>query len=78
MAYQSVVGMGRISFVDDLSEKREALQALMTHYTKKPEHVFKEELVERTTIMRLDVEEISAKAFVRQKPVLDFQSKQWA
>ncbi len=65
MKYQSVVGMGKISFVSELPEKLEALQAIMTHYTKKPEHVFKEELVERTMIMRLDVEEISAKALVK-------------
>ena len=65
MAYQSVVGMGRISFVDDLSEKLRALQAIMTHYIKKSEHVFKEELVSRTLIMRLDIEEISAKALVK-------------
>jgi nitroimidazol reductase NimA-like FMN-containing flavoprotein (pyridoxamine 5'-phosphate oxidase superfamily) len=68
MAYQSVVGMGRISFVNDLPEKLEALQAIMTHYTNKSEHVFKEELVERTMIMRLDIEEISAKALLKQKP----------
>ena len=68
MAYQSVVGMGRISFVDDLSEKLEALQAIMTHYTNQSEHVFKEELVSRTMIMRLDISEISAKALLKQKP----------
>ena len=65
MKYQSVVGMGRISFVNDLSEKIEALQAIMTHYTKKSEHVFKEELVKRTLVMRLDIEEISGKALVK-------------
>jgi nitroimidazol reductase NimA-like FMN-containing flavoprotein (pyridoxamine 5'-phosphate oxidase superfamily) len=65
MRYKSIVGMGRINFVDDSSEKIEALQAIMTHYTKQPEHVFKAELVQRTTIMRLDVEEISAKALVK-------------
>jgi hypothetical protein len=37
-----------------LSEKLEALQAILTHYTKKAGHVFKEEMVERTTIIRLD------------------------
>ena len=65
MKYQSVVGMGRISFVNDPTEKREALQAIMTHYTKKPEHVFKEELVQNTLIMRLDIQEISAKALAK-------------
>jgi len=66
MKYRSVIGMGRISLVNDPSEKIEALQAIMTHYTKKAEHVFKEELVKRTLIMRLDIEEISGKA--REKP----------
>ena len=65
MKYESVVGTGRIYFVTDRAEKMEALQAIMTHYTKKTEHVFKEELVERTTIMRLDIEEMSGKALVR-------------
>ncbi len=62
MKYQSVVGMGRMSFVDDRSEKLEALQAVMTHYTKKSGHEFKEEMIARTMIMRLDIEDISAKA----------------
>jgi hypothetical protein len=65
MQYQSVVGMGRISFVTEMSEKIEALQAIMTHYTKKSEHVFKNEMVERTAIMRLDIDEISGKALVK-------------
>jgi len=65
MKYKSVVGMGRITFVNDLSEKYEALQAIMAHYTQKPEHVFKEELVKRTTVMRLDIEEITGKALIR-------------
>jgi uncharacterized protein len=65
MKYQSVVGMGRISFVNDPSEKIEALEAIMTHYTKKSDHVFKEEFVKRTMVMRLDIEEISGKALVK-------------
>jgi len=65
MKYRSVVGMGRMRFVTEVAEKREALQAIMTHYTNRPEHLFKDELVERTTIMSLDIQEISAKALVK-------------
>lgn len=65
MKYQSVLGMGRMIFVTDFSEKIEALQAIMTHYTKKEGRVFKEELVKRTIVMRLDIEEISGKALVK-------------
>ena len=70
MKYQSVVGMGRMSFVDDRSEKLEALQAVMTHYTKKSGHEFKEEMIARTMIMRLDIEDISAKVIrgIHKKP----------
>jgi nitroimidazol reductase NimA-like FMN-containing flavoprotein (pyridoxamine 5'-phosphate oxidase superfamily) len=35
MRYRSVVGMGRIAFVTELTEKLEALQAIITHYTHK-------------------------------------------
>lgn len=65
MRYRSVVGMGRITFVNDLTEKMEALQTIMMHYTRKSSHEFKEGLVDRTTILRLDVEEISGKALVK-------------
>lgn len=65
MKYKSVVGMGRISFVTDMAEKIEALQAIMTHYTKKAGHVFEEERVNRTLILRLDIEEISGKALAK-------------
>jgi nitroimidazol reductase NimA-like FMN-containing flavoprotein (pyridoxamine 5'-phosphate oxidase superfamily) len=65
MEYQSIVGMGRMQFVDDLSEKIIGLQSIMTHYTKQTAHVFKEELVKRTSVLRLDIEELSAKGLVR-------------
>ncbi|MGA2991229.1 MAG: pyridoxamine 5'-phosphate oxidase family protein [Candidatus Korobacteraceae bacterium] len=65
MRYRSVVGMGRMHFVTDLSEKLQGLQALMSHYTQEIKHTFKPEMVARTTILRLDVEEISAKALVK-------------
>ncbi len=65
MRYKSVIGMGRITFVSELSEKMEALQAIMMHYTHKSSPEFKEGLVDRTTILRLDIEEISGKILVK-------------
>ncbi len=41
MKYRSVLGMGRITFVTEWSEKVEALQTIMMHYTHKPSHEFK-------------------------------------
>lgn len=64
MRYRSVVGMGRIHFVNDIPEKLMALQSIMTHYTKQSGHAFKEEQVASTTVLRLDIIEISGKALV--------------
>ncbi len=61
MRYRSVVGTGRISFITDCSEKWEALEAIMSHYAGHTTHRFTEEMVDRTTILRLDVEEITGK-----------------
>jgi len=61
MRYSSVVGTGSVSFVTEPSEKHEALEAIMKHYTRNRPYVFKEEMVDRTTILRLDVKEITGK-----------------
>jgi hypothetical protein len=61
MRYRSVVGMGRISFVTDRSEKDEALEAIMKHYDQEPPYDFVEEMVDRTTILRLDATEVTGK-----------------
>jgi len=64
MKYRSVVGMGRITFVTEEAEKTQGLKTIMEHYTRDSSFPFKEELVEKTTVLRLDVEEISGKALI--------------
>ena len=59
MRYSSVIGTGYISFITETSEKYEALDAIMHHYAQKTS--YKEELFNRTTILRLDVKEITGK-----------------
>ena len=61
MLYRSVVGMGRISFVTGKSDKIEALNLLMKHFTGKERHNFKDAYIEQTTVLRLDISEISGK-----------------
>ncbi len=61
MRYSSVVGTGHVSFITEQSEKREALEAIMRHYGQNPPYSFKEEMIDRTTILRLDVKEITGK-----------------
>jgi uncharacterized protein len=61
MRYASIVGFGTVSFVTDESEKREALETIMEHYTPHGPYAFAEDLMSRTTILRLDVTEITGK-----------------
>jgi uncharacterized protein len=61
MKYSSVIGTGYVSFITERSEKYEALEAIMRHYTQKPPYTFKEEMIDRTIILRLDVKEITGK-----------------
>jgi len=61
MLYRSVVGMGKISFITKKEDKIEALNILMNHYTGEEQHPFEEEMINRTYILRLDIDEISGK-----------------
>ena len=61
MRFRSVVGMGRVSFITERTEKFEALKAIMRHYTQATAPVFDEEMLDRTTVLRLDVEQIAGK-----------------
>ena len=61
MRYRSVIGMGRVSFVAERSEKLEALEAIMQHYAQEPPYDFAEEMIDRTAILRLNVAEITGK-----------------
>lgn len=59
MGYESVVGRGRIEIVSD-EEKQEALCVLMRQYHEE-EFPFKKEVADRTTVMKLVVEEVTGK-----------------
>lgn len=60
MRYRSVVGSGRMAFVTDPAEKVAGLAAIMEHYAPGT-HRFGDKMVAQTTVLRLDVEEISGK-----------------
>ena len=61
MRFRSVVGSGRVTFVADPAEKLAGLDAVMDHYAPGTPHRFSDAMVTRTTVLRLDVEEISGK-----------------
>ena len=59
MAYESVVGRGRIEFVSD-EEKINALSVLMRHYNK-GEFTINEAVAKRTCVFKMIVEEMTGK-----------------
>lgn len=60
MAYESVIGRGRICILSD-DEKMEALKKLMTHYHGGKEAYFNPAAISRTLVYTLEVEEMTGK-----------------
>ena len=60
MVYSSVMGKGIATFVDDVEEKMKAMTVLMKTQTGK-DFTFNEKLVSIVTVIRIDVEEYTAK-----------------
>ncbi len=58
--YRSVIGFGRASIVEDLDEKRRALDLLMAHYSE-ANYTYPEKALEKTAIVRVDIEQLTAK-----------------
>lgn len=61
MKYKSIIGYGYISIVKEKEEKIEAFNNIMLHYTQRTSLGYDERMVEKTTILRLDVQEITGK-----------------
>jgi len=64
--YQSVIGTGKITIVEDLSEKQSAFQLIMKQYTGKDNWDIPENALQATTILKLEVEEMSCKEHMEQ------------
>ena len=61
MRYRSVVGYGKISFINDKEQKEIGLNCIMAHYGSEAHYVYDEKILERTSILRLDIKEITGK-----------------
>ncbi len=60
--FQSVIGTGRLSIVEDNEEKIKGLNALMNYISRKPEWNYSKEMVDAVAVFRLEVEKLSCKA----------------
>ncbi|CAM2904160.1 pyridoxamine 5'-phosphate oxidase family protein [Actinobacillus equuli] len=59
--YQSIIGKGEISLIEERSEKITILQYLMEHYTGKSDWQFEENELNRIAVMKLIVTEWACK-----------------
>lgn len=61
-AFQSVIGTGMLSLVENNAEKISGLNAIMKQTTSKNEWNYSDEMLEAVAVFRLDVEKLSCKA----------------
>jgi hypothetical protein len=61
MKYSSVVGWGYIFIINDNEEKREGLNSIMRHYTHNTEFRYKQDVFNRTTLLKLVIKTMSGK-----------------
>lgn len=61
MKYSSVVGYGNISIITDEDDKKTGLKCIMRHYENEKEYSFDDKVVKKTTILRLDITEMTGK-----------------
>lgn len=59
--FQSIIGTGRITFVEDPAEKEAALQAIMIHNTGKDRWDFSDAMLNSICVFKLEVKKISCK-----------------
>jgi nitroimidazol reductase NimA-like FMN-containing flavoprotein (pyridoxamine 5'-phosphate oxidase superfamily) len=61
MKYSSVVGYGNISIITETEAIKTGLNCIMSHYGSEGEYFYDEKVLERTTILRLDIIEMTGK-----------------
>lgn len=59
--FQSVIGSGRVSFVEEREEKLFALKTIMRHNTGKEDWKFEENMLNAVCVFKLEVQELSCK-----------------
>lgn len=60
--FQSVIGTGRLSIIEDYEEKIKGLNALMNHISGKSEWDYSKDMVNAVAVFRLEVDKLSCKA----------------
>ena len=59
--FRSVIGFGKAYFLEDLDEKKNALDLLMRHYEPKKEFTYKQKMLEEVAIIKIELDEVTGK-----------------
>ncbi len=60
MEYQSVIGFGKVEIIENISEKREALEIIMKQYSSK-KFEFQDAAINKTLVFKVKISEITGK-----------------
>ncbi|MGD0341037.1 MAG: pyridoxamine 5'-phosphate oxidase family protein [Bacteroidales bacterium] len=61
MSYCSVIGYGHITVVNDPKERISGMNYIMSHYTGRQKFSYRQDVIERTMVLRLDIKEMTGK-----------------
>jgi nitroimidazol reductase NimA-like FMN-containing flavoprotein (pyridoxamine 5'-phosphate oxidase superfamily) len=65
MEYESVIGVGKISYITERSEKTVALNRLMRQYANDKDFAFPDNVLESVTVLKLEVSEFTGKRLMK-------------
>lgn len=61
MEYESVIGNGKMKILTDLSEKTNAMDCIMKHYSDRTDFTYRENALNAICILKLEVESLTGK-----------------
>ena len=61
MSFQSIMGEGKTQFIDKETDKINALNIIMAHYSDKGEWEFNKKMMEKTLVFKVNISSISVK-----------------
>jgi len=61
MAFVSIIGEGKVLFINDTADKINALNIIMEHYSDKNEWDFNKKMMEKTLVFKVGIDKISVK-----------------
>lgn len=59
--FQSVIGNGKVSMIEDLAEKKQGLEILMKHVAGRDGWEYPEQMLKNMSVFKLEVEELACK-----------------